>query len=151
MNEKINASISETFDLEPIQQEDQQENFEIVPETYQENEIDSVLDKISNVVSEDTDFARDNMKSLIDIGNKAIKKLFDVSKESESARSFEVLSNMLKTVGDLNKDLLELQKAKKELSPDEFSRTSNINVDKAIVFTGSTSELVKLIKQARDD
>ncbi len=41
--------------------------------------------------------------------------------------------------------LLDIQKKKKDLSPQESSSVKNVNVDKA-VFVGSTAELVKLLK-----
>jgi hypothetical protein len=41
--------------------------------------------------------------------------------------------------------LLEIQKRRKDLSPQESSSIKNVNVDKA-VFVGSTAELVKLLK-----
>ena len=49
--------------------------------------------------------------------------------------------------GELNKDLLEIQKRKRDLEPKKTS--SDINVDKA-VFVGSTNDLVKMLKGKRD-
>ena len=46
---------------------------------------------------------------------------------------------------ELTKDLLEIQKRKKDLAPQEYKNSQNINVDKA-VFVGSTTELVKFLK-----
>ena len=50
-------------------------------------------------------------------------------------------------MGELNKDLLEIQKRKRDLEPKKTS--SDINVDKA-VFVGSTNDLVKMLKGKRD-
>jgi hypothetical protein len=47
-------------------------------------------------------------------------------------------------LSDLNKDLMEIQKRKKDLAP-QSQRSGDINVDKA-VFVGSTTELVKFLK-----
>jgi hypothetical protein len=54
----------------------------------------------------------------------------------------------MKTMADLNKDLLELQKRKKDLQPqlDNVSNRGNITVEKA-VFVGSTAELLKQIRE----
>jgi hypothetical protein len=51
-------------------------------------------------------------------------------------------------MADLNKDLLELQKRKRELqiSGKEVGGSKDVNIDKA-VFVGSTAELMKLIKR----
>jgi len=40
---------------------------------------------------------------------------------------------------------MEIQKRKKDLAPQEYKNSGNINVDKA-VFVGSTTELVKFLK-----
>jgi hypothetical protein len=47
-------------------------------------------------------------------------------------------------MSDINKDLIELQKKKRDLVP--VKETSVVNVDKA-VFVGSTADLIKQIKQ----
>ena len=46
---------------------------------------------------------------------------------------------------DLNKDLLELQKKRRDLTPELANNVKSLNVDKA-VFVGSTDELVKFLK-----
>ena len=101
---------------------------------------------IGNDVDSDAEFARQNIRSLIEKGNNAFDDLLKVAKESEHPRSYEVTAGFLKNLADLNKDLLELQKRKKDLSPEQNSQSKNINVDKA-VFVGSTTELVKFIKE----
>ena len=68
--------------------------------------------------------------------------MLQVSKHSESPRAYEVAANLIKNLSDLNKDLLEVQKRKKDLV---VEKSSGVNVDKA-VFVGSTAELMKLLK-----
>jgi hypothetical protein len=115
-----------------------------------EYETPCVPEKITDeAVTDDAEYARANIKRLITKGNKAIDKLLLVAGESEAPRAYEVIATMLKNIADLNKDLLELHKRKKDLEPKDCGR-SNINVDKAIVFTGSTTELLKIIKQNKE-
>jgi len=71
--------------------------------------------------------------------------LLNVAKASEHPRAYEVATGLIKNLADLNKDLLEIQKRRKDLSPQEASSVKNVNVDKA-VFVGSTAELMKLLK-----
>jgi putative peptidoglycan lipid II flippase len=56
----------------------------------------------------------------------------------------QVLGNFIKTLSDLNKDLLDIQKKKQELRPQDIKQS--INVEKA-VFVGSTAELLKQIRE----
>jgi hypothetical protein len=133
---KINEKLSEIFDVEPI---------EIKDETnLKQNEL-LVVDT-RNAVEVDTDVARDNIKDLLDKGNKAVEELAVVARDSQHPRAYEVMAGMLKNLADMNKDLLEIQKRKKDLMVSSDSKSSgDVNVNQA-VFVGSTAELMKLIK-----
>ena len=125
---KINEKLSELFDVEPIKLETPKQDVVIVSDT--------------NPVESDAEFARKNIRNLIDKGSNAIDDLLQVAKHSESPRAYEVAANLIKNLSDLNKDLLEVQKRKKDLV---VEKSSGVNVDKA-VFVGSTAELMKLLK-----
>lgn len=98
---------------------------------------------VVNAVEDDTEFARQNIRNMIQKGNDAMENLIHIAKETEHPRAYEVVAGLLKTLADANKDLLELQKRKKDLEPKINNNT--VNVDKA-VFVGSTNDLVKLLK-----
>ena len=125
---KLNETLSEVLDLEPIETI----ATEIVPVT-------------NTVVNDDADFARKNIRELIEKGNLAVDGILNVAKESEHPRAYEVAANLIKNLSDLNKDLMEIQKRKKDLDPQAAKRSGDVNVDKA-VFVGSTTELVKFLK-----
>jgi len=134
---KTDKKLSELFDVDPIAT-----NVEVVSST----EVMPV--KSEDVVETDTEYARRNIRDLIDKGSVAVDNLLQVSKESEHPRAYEVVAGLMKTMADLNKDLLELQKRKKDLQPqlDSASNRGNITVEKA-VFVGSTAELLKQIRE----
>ena len=103
--------------------------------------------ELEKQVENDAQFGRENIRGLIDKGGNALDSLLRVAKESEHPRNFEVVAQTLKNLGELNKDLLEIQKRKQDLEP---KKTQNeINVDKA-VFVGSTNDLVKMLKGKKD-
>ena len=128
---KLNKNLSEIFDVEPIQEQ----TVETLP---------VVIEDSVNQVDADAEFARNNMRTLITNGNDALEKLAYVADQSESPRAYEVLATMMKNLAEMNKDLLELQKRKRELAPQSES-AKGVNIDKA-VFVGSTTELLKMIK-----
>ena len=128
---KLNQNLSEIFDVEPIEEKP----VESLP---------VVIDDGVNQIDADANFARNNMRELISNGNKALTDLATVANQSESPRAYEVLATMMKNLAEMNKDLLALQKAKKELAPQSES-SKGVNIDKA-VFVGSTTELLKMIK-----
>jgi hypothetical protein len=123
---KLNATLSEVLDVEPIG------STELLPA------------QPVTKVDDDADFARENIRTLIEKGNLAVDGILHVAKESEHPRAYEVAANLIKNLSDLNKDLMEIQKRKRDLAP-QSQRSGDINVDKA-VFVGSTTELVKFLK-----
>jgi hypothetical protein len=123
---KLNETLSEVLDVEPIG------STELLPA------------QPVTKVDDDADFARENIRTLIEKGNLAVDGILHVAKESEHPRAYEVAANLIKNLSDLNKDLMEIQKRKKDLAP-QSQRSGDINVDKA-VFVGSTTELVKFLK-----
>ena len=128
----VNENLSEIFEIDPIQE---QQPTQIVPVE-------------SSVVQDDAEFARQNIRELILKGSVAMDQLLHVAKESEHPRAYEVAAGLIKNLSDLNKDLMEIQKRKQDLTG-EKTTGKNINVDKA-VFVGSTTELVKFLKSNKE-
>lgn len=94
----------------------------------------------------DADYSRSNYYNLIEKGNEALDGILEVAKESQHPRAYEVAANMIKNLSDVTEKLMILQKQQKELNPQAAeAKTTNINVDKA-VFVGSTTDLLKQIK-----
>ena len=128
---KLNKNLSEIFDIEPVEESTPVQTMPVVVES-------------SDAVETDANYARENIRTLIDTGNKALTDLAYVANQSESPRAYEVLANMMKNLTEMNKDLLQLQKTKRELAP-QSEVAKGVNIDKA-VFVGSTTELLKMIK-----
>ena len=66
-------------------------------------------------VDGDYNYASKNIRELIERGMIDLEDIASIAKQSESPRAYEVMSTILKTVIDANKDLLTLAKAKKEI------------------------------------
>ena len=141
----LEKSLSETLNVE-IEKEEELINLPVV-------ESKNEITPIEQAAEEDTEFARDNIKNLINKGSIALDNLLQVARESEHPRAYEVAATMIKNLSDSNKDLLDLQKKRKDLSPNNDSivgNTKNMNIDKA-VFVGSTTELVKFLKNKQEE
>ena len=137
----INENISDLLDTSYESSEVPTITQEVTPE---------ILDIITDNSSLDTDisYSRGNIKDLISQGNKAIEMLSMVAQESQHPRAYEVLATLIKNMGELNMNLIDIHKKRNDIIPG--STQSNINVDKAVVFTGSTTELIRLIKENKD-
>ena len=121
--------ISQTLGIEPL------ENFN--------KPITSVIPAIKAEKNNDYEYARTNLYNIIEKGNDALEHIVDIAKQSESARAFEVVANLIKTMADTNKDLLNLAKQKKELEKEDVPEQKNITNNNLVL---TSADLLKMIK-----
>ena len=96
-------------------------------------------------LTSDYDFSRDQYHTLVNKGNDALDELLAVAKESESARAYEVAAMLIRNLSDTTKELLQLQKTKKEIEKDvKDPHTVNNSL-----FIGSTKELQDLLLEKK--
>jgi hypothetical protein len=104
-----------------------------------------VINDSTNRIQDDFDITRGNLRILLQQGQEALQKSLDVAMQSEHPRAFEVVGNLMKQLADINQQLLDLHQQKQKLdTPKEGSRKEVTNNN--VIFTGSTAELNKLIK-----
>ena len=94
----------------------------------------------------DFDYARENIKQLIANGSDAIDEIIKIAKAGDNPRAFEVVSLLLKTVADMNKDLIDLYQKTKVVKKEETTINNTTNQS---IFVGSTSQLQDLINKDR--
>lgn len=93
---------------------------------------------------DDYTLARQTMRKLLIKGEDTLDELINLAKNSEHPRTYEVTGQLMKTLSDVSKDLLGLQKQIKELENDG-NPNQNIGTQNNVVFAGSTHELMKLL------
>jgi len=103
-------------------------------------------DKEEKNLDLDFQYAKDNIKMLIANGSDAIEEILKVAKAGDSPRAYEVVSQLLKTVADMNKDLLDLHQKAKTVKKETVSVKNTTNNS---IYVGSTSELQDLINKDR--
>ena len=96
----------------------------------------------------DYEFARANLFQLAQSGMFALEDLLMIAKAAESARAFEVVSTMMKTLVETNLAIMDLAKKRKDIEgkgahTGEGSVTNTTNQ----VFIGSTAELQAMMKK----
>ena len=89
---------------------------------------------------------RKNLMDLIDNGKDAIQGIMNVAEEGEHPRAYEVVAQLIKTVADVNKDLIDIHKKVKDV---EVTKIENNETTNNSIFIGSTSELQNLINADR--
>ena len=126
-------SINDTLDVEV-------QAGEIVKET--KKELKKISDQKDHI--KDYEYTRGNLYSLIEKGQEAINGILELAQEGQQPRSYEVVGQLIKSVGDVSDKLLDLQQKMRDLNKEEKS-SSPTTVNNAL-FVGSTAELQKLLK-----
>jgi len=92
-------------------------------------------------IEQDFQYTRMNMQNVIEQGAHALDEMIEIAKASQQPRAFEVVATLISTLSAANKDLMELNKRYKDLSPESIKKNNVTNN----LFVGSTTELLKLI------
>ena len=97
----------------------------------------------------DTDYklARENIHQIITKGSELLDNMTELAIQSESPRAYEVAANLMKTMTEANKDLLNLQKQKRDIKqPQDKSQPVENRTQTNNIFVGTTAELQRLIR-----
>lgn len=104
---------------------------------------------ISDASEEERDYAyaREKIYNVIEKGTAALEDMLDVARSSEHPRAYEVVSTLMKTLVDANKDLVKMGEEKRKLT----EKPADTPVTNNNLFVGSTSDLQQMLKDLRDN
>lgn len=112
-----------------------------------------VLGTIAIDDNSDYEYARQNIYGVIETGANALDALAQVAAQTQHPRAYEVLANLVKTMVEANKDLLNLRKTKIDIekaSGEDMSGGMGSNKVQNNLFVGSTAELQKFLKDMKN-
>lgn len=90
---------------------------------------------------------RSNLKEIIGTGMSAIDGILQVASEGESPRAYEVVSQLIKSVTEANKDLIGLHQQMKDINKDSGDSSQKASsITNNSIFVGSTKDLQRLVK-----
>ena len=138
-NTMSNENLDELFDItdEITTEVVEVEEGELMPENSERAE----------EVNSDYQYTRSNYYDLIEKGTSAIESSLQIAQEGQHPRAYEVTAQLLKNVGELNKDLMQLQ-----ITVDKLKGTSKPSkVTNNTMFVGSTKELQQMLKQRQSE
>ena len=122
--------LDETFGVEPQ-----------VLTTYEKQEVPK-SDSMEKDIKNDYDYARENYYNLVENGNVALEDLIELAKQSEHPRAYEVVGQMIKTLGDTTSQITTLHEKQMKLNASKPEKVTNNNL-----FVGSATDLLDLIKR----
>lgn len=142
MNDKTaEEKLSEALEIDIVPKNEQKEI------TKAEDLITKVKIKRKDQVRQDFDSARKNMKELISSGFEALDGIMKVAEAGDSPRAYEVASILMKTISEINTDLMEIHKTTADaLGVNKVVKSNTTNNS---IFVGSTRDLQNIINQSR--
>ena len=119
--------------------------FELESEETVEESLPVEVESVSREVDIEDDYnkSREKFYDLLKKGNSAIEGALELAKETDAPRAYEVVGQLLKANGELNKELIDLQLRMEELKNSGTQKPSSVT---NALFVGSTAELQKLLK-----
>ncbi len=106
--------------------------------------------KVDPNQAQDFNQSRDNIREMIEQAMGALPDMFNVLSQSQDAKMYMAAATFLKTVQDLNVDLVKIHKEKTPAQTAPSAATINQETTNNVVFVGSTEEYMKM-KKARAD
>jgi hypothetical protein len=110
-------------------------------------------DQHMDELQEDMEYARTNMKDVIDQAKAAITGALDMAEQGGEPRAYEVVALMVSSIIQANKDLISLHKTRKdtlktdkEVKQTGEASTTEIRIEKA-VFMGRAQDLLRSLKE----
>jgi len=100
-----------------------------------------------NEIVKDIGLAKKNIENIIKQGDDSLTEIISIAKQSQSPRAFEVVSALMKTLLDANKDFVDMSMKKKyavdEMNAPKEAAQTNVTNNNLIV---STADLLKMLK-----
>lgn len=158
MSNSINTfkNLDDIFDVEPTPVET------LMPTVVEETQnlpIEASTNNIPNFPSssdllDDYNASRAALRNLLNKSGHMLENMLQIAVQTESARSFEVAGNFIKTMSEVSKDLIALHemtnKAKGKTAESEKGVVSNQQINNTqtnnIVFQGTTTELFDMLE-----
>lgn len=122
--------------------------FNLTPsEKTEEPKLPAIISNKIDDTEDDYQLARRTLRNLIYKGDSTLDEMINLAKNSEHPRTYEVAGQLIKTMSDVAKDLIGLQKQVRELDGGPQEASGHIGTQNNIVFAGTTSDLLKLLKK----
>ncbi len=147
----MNDKIAENLGLRPLSEIREEELASTAIEVVEEETLPAITIDEDDENLKDLAKVRENIEGVIEIGNEAVREMLEIAKQSEQPRAFEVVSTLMKTMLDANKDFADVSTKKKfaqeEINaPKEAAQTNTVNNNLIV----STADLLKMLKDTEN-
>ena len=103
----------------------------------------------SNDRSKDYQYSRAQLYDIVEKMQESINDAMDVAQESQHPRAYEVVFQGAKAAADVVDKIADLHKKMKDLDIEEVKVQQN-NTTNNVFMSGSTQDLIKMLKESKD-
>ena len=135
--------MKELEDLLDIPESEETQHFEIAVQDFPERQKETTETK--EAILDDYNNARENNYTLLKNAQETLKGAIQMANMSPNPRAFEVVTALIKTISELNNDLVTRNKQMKDISNSSVQQAENIT-NNQINMTLTHDELDKLLK-----
>ena len=136
--------LDKTFNIQP----DEVESLEIIEKKPKVKPL--VLSNKEEDREKDYQYARAQLYDIVEKMQESLNDAMDVAAESQHPRAFEVVFNGAKNAADVVEKIGDLHKKMKDLEIEEVKVQQNNSTTNNVFMTGSTSDLLKMLKESQD-
>lgn len=118
-------------------------DYEKVPSVIRER-----LEALETIDGQEFEVARDNLLDIIKMGGDAMTDLYSLSNQTQSARYYESLTELMRVLIEANHKILELKKMDGQIrgrASHDITPSGPTN----IIAVGSTAEMLEMLAKAR--
>lgn len=98
-------------------------------------------------IKEDFQYARKNIKTIIDTGMNAVDNLALLASQTESPRVYECLSNLLQINSLNNSMLLDIDAKFKDLAEGKEDRDNDVDITNNTLIVATTTDIQRMIEE----
>tara|TARA_S200000501_G_scaffold128144_1_gene121059 strand:+ start:249 stop:677 length:429 start_codon:yes stop_codon:yes gene_type:complete len=98
-----------------------------------------------NNVEDDFQKARDTLEKAMNYSEQAAEGILNVAMNSDNPRAYEVAGQIIKTMGEQAKDVMDVQVQKQKLDTNNGTE-KKITTQNNVVFAGTTTEILKALR-----
>ena len=139
-----NEDLDKTFNIEP----DEVESLEIIEKKPKVKPL--VLSNKEEDREKDYQYARAQLYNIVEKMQESLDTAMEVAQESEHPRAFEVVFNGAKNAADVVDKINDLHKKMKDMEIEEVKVQQNNTTTNNVFMSGSTADLIKMLKEQKD-
>ena len=138
--------------------DDLDKTFDIQPEEVESLEIIEKKPKVKPLVlsdkvedrEKDYQYARAQLYDIVEKMQESLNTAMEVAQESEHPRAFEVVFNGAKNAADVVDKINDLHKKMKDMEIEEVKVQQHNTTTNNVFMSGSTAELINMLKEQKD-